>query len=111
MSILKRAPAQIKQRHGGVWYSECINKLLPIFRNRFGPVYWALVSEPGFLAVQISRFSILEFSFFATFLGKSGGEIARKNNKGVLDRPWTKRRVLNAISSTLKFQFTVNPES
>ena len=28
------------------------------------------------------------------------------NNKGVLDRPWTKWRVLIAISSTLKFQFT-----
>ena len=33
------------------------------------------------------------------------------NNKGVLDGPWTKWRVLRAMSSTLKFQFTVNPES
>ena len=33
------------------------------------------------------------------------------DNKGVLGRPWTKWRVLRAISSTLKFQFTVNPES
>ena len=33
------------------------------------------------------------------------------NNKGVLDRPWTKRRVSRAISNTLIFQFTVNPES
>ena len=28
------------------------------------------------------------------------------NNKGVLERPWTKWRVLRAISSTLKCQFT-----
>ena len=33
------------------------------------------------------------------------------NNKGVLDRPWTIWMVLRAIFSTLKFQFTVNPES
>ena len=32
------------------------------------------------------------------------------NNKGVLDRTWTKRMVLKVISSTLKFQFTVNHE-
>ena len=29
------------------------------------------------------------------------------NNKGVLERPWTKWKVLKAISSTLKFQMTV----
>jgi hypothetical protein len=29
------------------------------------------------------------------------------NHKGVLERPWTKLRVLKAISSTLKFQFTI----
>ena len=49
---------------------------------------------------------LLQFMF-----GKSGGEISRKKNKGVLDRPWTKRRVLRAIASTLKFEFTVNPEN
>ena len=43
--------------------------------------------------------------------GESGGEISRKNNKGVLDRPWTKLMVLRAISSTLKSQLTVNTES
>ena len=43
--------------------------------------------------------------------GKSGGEISRKNNKGVLGRSWSKWMVLTAVSSTLKFQFTVNPES
>ena len=43
-------------------------------------------------------------------LGKSGGEISRKKNKGVLDRHWTKHMVLITISSTLKFQFTENHE-
>ena len=33
------------------------------------------------------------------------------DNKGVLDRPWTIWGVLRAISSTLKFQFTIKPES
>ena len=37
--------------------------------------------------------------------------MGQTNNKSVLYRPWTKRRVLRAISSTLKFQVTVNPES
>ena len=43
--------------------------------------------------------------------GKSGGDRSRKNNKGVLDRPWTIWKVLKAISSTLKCQFTVNHEN
>ena len=63
---------------------------------------WALVSEPGF-----SDFSDLEiFEFWETHLKQSGFEIAKTNNKGVLGRPWTKRMVLRAISSTLNFQFT-----
>ena len=33
------------------------------------------------------------------------------NNKGVLDRPWTIWKVLRAISSTLKCQFTGNHEN
>ena len=33
------------------------------------------------------------------------------NNKGVLDRPWTIWKVLRAISSTLKCQFTENREN
>ena len=74
-----------------------------------GCLDWALVSEPGFLDFHIFRFSI--FNCLQNSFGKSGGEISRKNNKGVLDRPWKNRRVLRAISSTLKFQFTVNPES
>ena len=32
------------------------------------------------------------------------------NNKGVLDRPWTIWKVLKAISSTLKCEFTGNYE-
>ena len=68
---------------------------------------WALVSEPGFLDFQISRnpTSVLQHIFV-----NSGGELSRKQNKGVLDRPWTKWMVLRAISNTLKLQFTVNPE-
>ena len=33
------------------------------------------------------------------------------NNKGVLDRRWTIWKVLRAISSTLKYQFTGNHEN
>ena len=56
---------------------------------------------------EISRFSFLEICFclniiFETYVG----EISRKNNKGVLERPGTKWKVLRAISSTLKCQFT-----
>ena len=35
----------------------------------------------------------------------------RKHNKGVLGRPWTERRILKAISSTLKFQYFQNHEN
>ena len=70
---------------------------------------WVPVSEPGFLDFQIARFSILEIFYVCKFflkhmLVRYGGI----NNKGVLERPWTKWRVLRAISSTLKFQFTEN---
>ncbi len=73
---------------------------------------WALVNELGFGNFQISRFSIVDIMiccqmFLKIMVVRSRG----KDNEGVLDRPWTKRRVLRAISSTLKFQFTVNPES
>ena len=53
--------------------------------------YRALVSEPGFLDFQISRFSMFEISLFSqNMFEQSGGEISRKSNKGVLDRPWAK---------------------
>ena len=62
-----------------------------------------------FVSERDFRFS--RFCLFAMFFWKPGGEISKKNNKGVLDRPWTKWKVLMAISSTLKFQFTEHPES
>ena len=75
-------------------------------------VFWALVSEPGFLKFQIFRFSILEIFLFWKIYSKIMLVRYRGiNNKGVLEKPWTKWRVLRAISSTLKFQFTVIPEN
>ena len=59
-------------------------------------------SEPDF------RFSLL-FSFAFCLLEKLVVR-CRGTNKGVMDRPWTKRRFLRAISSTLKFQFTEHHE-
>ena len=47
------------------------------------------------------------FDFIKLFWKIYKVEISKKNNKGVLGRPWTKSKVLKAISSTLKFQFTV----
>ena len=67
---------------------------------------WALVSEPGFLKFQIFRFSIIESFRFGNISEEYVGEISRNNNKGVLERPWTKWRLLKAISSTVKCQFT-----
>ena len=52
----------------------------------------------------ISKFEIFEFS-------TSGYEISKEINKGVLGRPWTKRMVLRAIFSTLKFQFAEHHEN
>jgi len=43
---------------------------------------------------------------FVTYFWKYCDDISRKNNKGVLDRPWTIWKVWKAISSTLKFQST-----
>ena len=44
---------------------------------------------------------------FAIFLENMLVRYRGINNKGVLERSWTKWKVLRAISSTLKFQFTV----
>ena len=53
-------------------------------------------------------FSILEISSFCKILLEHMLVRYRGvNNKGFLGRPWTKWRVLRAISSTLKFEFTV----
>jgi len=54
----------------------------------------------------------VQFSFlFCNFILKNifkkyVGELSRKNNEGVLERPGTKWKVLTAISSTLKCQFS-----
>ena len=64
------------------------------------------------LGFWIFRFSIIEIIVVCRiFLENLVVRYRGKNNKGVLDRPWTKRRVLMAFSSNLKLQFTVNPES
>ena len=68
--------------------------------------YWAPVSEPGFLKFQIFRCSILEMflgeNMFENMLVRNRGI----NNKDVLERPGTIWRVLDGISTTLKWQFT-----
>ena len=48
---------------------------------------------------------IIEFCFLQHILENMLVRYRGQNNKGVLDRPWTKRKVLRAISNTLKFQF------
>ena len=67
----------------------------------------------GFRIFRFPNFPIFNFRDLCLqhICEKSGGEISRNNNKGVLYRPWTKRMVLMAISSTLKFQFTGNHEN
>ena len=69
---------------------------------------WAPVSESGFWDFQVSRFSIREIVPFCKIFSKYMLVRYRGiNNKGVLERPGAKWRVLKAISSsTLKCQFT-----
>ena len=56
---------------------------------------------------EIFRLSILEIvSFCKMFLKNMLARYRGINNKGVLERPWTKWMVLKAISTTLKCQFT-----
>jgi len=65
---------------------------------------------PGF---RISRFPDFLFSRFP-FAANWRNLLVRYrgiNHKGVLDGPWTIWKVLRAISSTLKYQFTVNHEN
>ena len=66
---------------------------------------WAPVSEPGFLDFQI--FDSRDFYVRKIFSNNMLVRYRRINNKGVLERPGTKWRVLRTISSTLRFQFTV----
>ena len=83
--------------------------LYPALRSSSqAPSPWALVSNLGFLKFQISIFSILEIIFLGKiFLKIMLVRYRGINNKGVLERPWTKWRVLKAISSTWKFQVAV----
>ena len=60
----------------------------------------------GFSDFQIFRTWILVLFVCKVFGGNMLVRYRGMNNKGVLDRPWTKWRVLRAISSTLKCQFT-----
>ena len=69
--------------------------------------FWALVSEPGFF--EISDFQIFDYRDFFFWKIFSKIRLVRYrgiNHKGVLERPWTKWGVLEAISTTLKCQFT-----
>ena len=61
-------------------------------------ILWSLVSEPGAMGFPT-------FKIFRCPIKKRVYTYRRKINKGVLERPWTKRRVLRGISSTLKFQY------
>ena len=66
---------------------------------------WAPVSEPEFLVFLIFRFPILEIFVFSKVFSKIMLVKYRGiNDKGVLERPGTKWKVLRTISSTLKFQ-------
>ena len=65
-----------------------------------------LFSEPGFLDFQILRLSIIEISYFWKIFSENILVRYRGiNNKGVLERSWTKCKVLEATSTTLKCQF------
>ena len=68
-----------------------------------------LLVNLGFWIFRFPMFDILCFRkiLFGNLVARYRGQ----DNKVVLDRPCTKCRVSNAISSTLKFQFTVNPKS
>jgi len=70
---------------------------------------WAPVSEPGFSDFQIFRLSILDCFLFLPKICLTYMLVRYRgiNNKGVMERPWTIWKVLIAISSTLRFQFTV----
>ena len=73
---------------------------------------WALVSEPGFLKFQIFRFPIFVFLFIWNMLLENMLVRYRGiNNKGVLESPGTKWKVLRTISSTLKCKFIGNHEN
>ena len=89
----------------------------PNTHHRQFPLFWNCNSSPvppssGLLLVNLGflnfRFSDFRFSrlFCKIFLKNMLVRYRGINNKGVLERPWTKWRVLMAISTTLKCQFT-----
>jgi len=110
-----------------LWH-RCATNTWPFFNPRFGkqrrivwfvfgwglagiitkPEYtknWAPVSEPGFWDFQIS--DSRDYSFCKICSRNMLVRYRGIDNKGVLERPWTKWLDLIAISSTLKCQFTV----
>ena len=60
----------------------------------------------GFWNFRFSDFRFSRFFVWENIVGKMLVRYRGINNKGVLERPWTKWRVLEAISTTLKCQFT-----
>ena len=66
-----------------------------------------LLVNLGFWNFRFSDFRFSRILFWKTFSKNMLVRYRGINNKGVLERPWTKWGVLRAISSTLKFQFTI----
>ena len=79
--------------------------------NQFTTEVEALLTIQISIIFRRASFHTLRFSDLQIFdlkkisLGNLVLNYRRKKNKGVMWRPWTKRQVLRAISSTLKFQY------
>jgi len=71
------------------------------------PSEWHLLVNLGCWIFQISRLTIIDLVCCKRFSKNMLVRYRVINNKGVLERPWTKWMVLIAISSTLKLQFTI----
>ena len=97
ISVLPKPP---QLPYGAKYICLAVFSVFPVF-----PLFWVPVSEPGFLDFQICHYR--DFSFCNIFLKNMLMRYRGIDNKGVLERPWTKWKVLRAISSTLKFQVTV----
>ena len=70
--------------------------------------------QPAPRSAMFLDFHISEYRYYyfrKICLGKMLVGYRGIDNKGVLDRPWTIWKVLRAISSTLKCQFTGNHEN
>ena len=66
----------------------------------------APVNGPVFSDGQTFRCSIIEILYLKIFQNNMLVRCRGINNNGVLERPWTIWKVLNAISSTSNLQFT-----